>query len=327
MFQPDFNFEYVAPEEKAKGITFYLENFLKDEACDEREKRLYDYLHLLKDVFDNEKNYIDHGGAAKVYSLGDREICVKIMRNRHMSENSEMFNLGNRPVVEFAIMERVHGLHKGGVRSPTAEACLESGDSSAIVMEKLDAVNLQHVLNGTVDLPKNFDNKKFFHSMDEYLNALHDEMGVAHMDLFPRNIMIDKKTGEAYVIDFGRAELLGTLPDGLRQKKIDDDWNRYDILYLEMEKFYLGKELKKETIKTRNEVHQFGKGTEIHYSRFIKDKAHKLAEKILNEDGDICTVPLGKANNSLFVTTKKELVVGTYHFVMHGKDFYVGVKV
>ena len=329
MFQPNLNFDFTPPKEKEgkpTGVTFYLENFLKDEAAEERERRLHDYLSLLKVSFEDEENYIDHGGIAKVYSFGPRQICIKIMKDRHLSPYRDMYDLGNRPVEEFTIMEQLHGFSKGGIRSPVAEALIESGESVAIIMERLDAVNLQHILNGTEKMPKNFDQKKFFDSLDEYLNGLHTEMGVAHLDLDPRNIMVDRKTGEAYVIDFGRSSFLHKLSGEDRKIKIDKDWDKYDALYLVLEKFVSGQEVSPEVISTRNEVHQFGKLTKTHYSKKVNAQAHKVAEGLLSNKKEIVNIPLGEARNDLFVTTNKDLVTGLQHFVLHGTDFYIGVK-
>lgn len=327
MFKPELSME-IPPtlEKEIKGVTFYLENFLIDEGSLEREKRLHEYLSLIKETFDNQDNYMDHGGAAKVYSFAEREVCIKIMKNRHLSQSKEMFNLGNKPIVEFALMERLHDFKKGGVRSPVAEACVESGESSMIIMEKLDAVNVQHVLNGSEEMPESFDREKFCESLEEYIDGLHEEKGIAHMDLFPRNVMIDRKTGAAYVIDFGRSELLNNLSDEEKQKSMDDDWGKYDELYLKLENFLKKEVAKKEIIPTAHESHAFGKDTKINYSESLRQSARHIALKLLKNGEEMGSIPLGENRKDILVSRNKELVVGLEQFELEGVEFWVGVR-
>lgn len=327
MFKPELHIE-IPPslEKEVKGVTFYLEDFLKDEAGHEREKRLHQYLSLVKEAFDDQGNYIDHGGTAKVYSFGERAVCIKIMKDRHLSANKEMYDLGNRPIVEFALMEHLHDFKKGGVRSPVAEACIESGESSMIIMEKLDAVNVQHVLNGSEGMPESFNFEKFCGSLEEYIDGLHQEKGIAHLDLFPRNVMIDRKTGAPYVIDFGRSELLNNLSDEEKQKSMDDDWNKYDELYLSLESFLENEMVKKEIIPAAHEAHTFEADAKINYSEALKISARHVAEELLGSGEEIANLPLGENRKDVFVSRSKELVTGIHQFELEGVEFWVGVR-
>lgn len=248
------------------------------------------------------------------------------MRNRHVSNDGIKYNLGQSPAGEFSIMELLHGFSCDGVRTPVAESLIESGDTSAIVMEKLDAVNLQHVLNGQVSMPEGFDFKKFSESVESFLNAMHEEKGVAHMDLYPRNIMIDIKTGKAYVIDFGRAETLKKISDELRQKRIDDDFDRYDEMYVELENYFKGKNIEKKSIPSTHEVHQFGIHTKFYLSKKLKQQAVKLSEEILEKNIiEPINILLGKSKD-LFISMDKNLIIGPHHFHHNGFDFYIGYR-
>ncbi len=327
MFQPELpelDSQYKIEQDK-NGLTIYLEKVFEGEEKNEQERRVLQYLSLLKNELMNEENYIDQGGLAKVYSMGDRDICIKIMRNRHLSANPNAYDLGAKPLEEFVIMETLHGFDRGGIRAPIPEACIESGDSSAIIMERLDAVNLQHVLNGQEKMPEGFKSREFFTSLDEYLNALHSEKGIAHMDLYPRNIMIDRKTGKAFVIDFGRAQRIFNLGEDEKQKRIDADFDRYDEMFGELEKFDGGKEVKKEIIPNRHEIHHFGRQTKIAFSKHLKKEAMKIAKTMLDNNETMSFLPLGEAKNDLVISIDKSLVVGHHHFVFQGIDFYVGV--
>jgi len=327
MFQPGFNFEFKEEEQvvKTEGLTIYLEKVFEGEERSEQERRTLEYLSVVRRALMDEANYIDHGGAAKVYQLGNREICVKIMKNRHASPQASQYNLGASPLTEFKFMELLHGHTCSGIRTPIAEAYIESGDTAAIVMEKLNAVNLQHILNGKEGIPEKFDVKKFFTALDEYINTLHSEYNIAHMDLYPRNIMIDRETGEAYVIDLGRAERIIHIGSEERQKRIDHDFDRYDEMYLELEKLANGMQVKKEFIPGRHEVHQFSRHTKVHLAKDVKREAIKIAEQLLMHNRNIEVVPLGKARD-LFISTEKSLVVGAHHIKVLGVDFYIGIK-
>lgn len=329
MFKPELRAEEQSSflERKIKRVTFYLEDFLRDEGQTEQEKRLYEYLSLIKETFDDQDNYIDHGGAANVYSFAGRDVCIKIMKNRHRSSRKEMYNLGNKPITEFSLMERLHNFERGGVRSPIAEACVESEESSMIIMEKLDAVNMQHILNGSEGMPESFDRERFYESLEEYIEGLHEEKEIAHMDLFPRNVMIDRKTGVAYVIDFGRSLFLNDLSEEEKQKSMKDDWNKYDELCLELEKFSERETSKTESTLSVGEVYAFGsRRTEVAYSEEINTSARHIAQGLLESGGEIANISLGANRKDLFVSRDKELVVGLHQFVIDGIEFWVGMR-
>lgn len=326
MFKPELNFEFKAnPAEKETGLTIYLEEVYAGKEKTEQERKVFEYLTLFKEALMNQENYIDHGGAAKVYSLDKNDICVKVMKDRHVSENAQMYDLGARPIEEFRFMEMLHNFSHGGVRAPIAEAYLESGESTAIVMEKLNAVNLQHILNGTEELPEGFDADKFLEDLDNYINALHTEKNLAHMDLYPRNIMLDRNNAQCYVIDFGRAQDVSKLPEHEQQKRFDNDYARYDEVFNQLDKFIAGGTLKKEIIPTNHEVHHFSKHTKIHLSRELKKDAIKIAKQMLLENEMTTVLPLG-VSKDLYISQNEKLMVGPHRLLVNGIHFYIGVK-
>jgi tRNA A-37 threonylcarbamoyl transferase component Bud32 len=326
MFKPELNLNIENLEQKKEtGVTIYLENFFEGREKNEQEKRVMEYLTFLKETLMNEENYIDHGGAAKVYQMGQRSICVKIMKDRHVSPHAEMYDLGARPIEEFRFMEELHDFERGGIRSPVAEALLESGESVALVMEKLDAINLQHILNGQEEFPTGFDAENFFGSLDDYLNALHNEKGIVHMDLYPRNIMIDRETGQAYVIDFGRAKNVSHLPEHEKERQAKNDYDRYDEIYQQVENHIAGKETRHERIPTTHEVHHFSKHTKVVYSKELRKDAVRIAHDMLKNDESVSVLPFGSSKD-LFISRESHELTGTHKIIVEGVPFYIGVK-
>lgn len=179
---------------------------------------------IIKDFVRNPENYMDQGGAGRVYAFGKMyDVCVKIIVNRHNQPNSQQYDLGNTIHQEANFLKTLTGFSVNGVRSPQYIEVLRGQRYGALVMEKLNAVNLQHIINNTEKLPDSFDREAFFSDIDEYTASLHSEKEICHMDLEPRNIMVDKVTGKPFVIDFGRSiSLKGLSPQKRRQYENDD---------------------------------------------------------------------------------------------------------
>jgi len=150
----------------------------------------------------NPDNLLGKGGAAMVFSLEGQ--CIKLMKNRHNSDLVDMYNLGNTVENEFKIQGMLDQFEVDGVYSPMSGICFVGQENAAIVMEELHAVNLQMVLLGREELPNTFNKEDFCAKLESYIYEMHD-LGIAHGDLFARNIMIDNETGLPRVIDFGRS--------------------------------------------------------------------------------------------------------------------------
>lgn len=167
---------------------------------------LQQWFDYLQEILDDPENYLDHGGAAVVYSVNDT-ICIKMIINRHDAENAQMFNLGNTAETEMHLQEKAARIEVSGVRCPKPILYLHGKKYHGVVMEQVDAVNLQKCLNGDQKFPSSFNAQEFCFDLEDYIYSLNDDHNLAHGDLYPRNVMIDNATGKPIVIDFGRSKL------------------------------------------------------------------------------------------------------------------------
>lgn len=178
----------------------------------------------VRDRINNPRNYIDKGGAGSVYRLADG-LCMKVMSPRRLSPNAAMMDIGNHPVVEANILRSLASRVVSGVRVPYCYGFLEAKhaeDFDYLLMEELDAVNLQHMILKKIPAPEAFDPDAFTDALSDYMHDLH-KSGIAHGDLEARNVMVDRKTGLPRLIDFGRSRLLGRLSLAARDAAIADD--------------------------------------------------------------------------------------------------------
>jgi serine/threonine protein kinase len=188
------------------------------------DERRSTYVEYLERAVNNPKNYIDRGGAGEVHALGPGRICIKLMKERGDENLVDAYgqeihyDLGNTPRTEAWFIEELSDFEVEGVRSPALVEYFEGPEYAAIVMERLEAVNLQHVLNGTAPLPPKFELDDFFERLESYIYELHDAKSLLHGDLEPRNVMIDLRTGYPRIIDFGRSMNLAVMPGEKRQR-------------------------------------------------------------------------------------------------------------
>lgn len=208
-------------------------NLEKDFDIEKLQRDTLDFLYS----YEQPEFFIDKGGVGRVYELPNG-FCIKLLESRHNSPNRKMLDLGNTPAQEAALQKRAFELnHVSKTKVPYMFGVIEANlsdaslESEALVMERLNAVNLQKVIAGEFDLPENFDLDDFLANIETFIQELNEKAQIAHKDLYARNIMVDIETGQPYVIDFGRSVDLSQIQtEEEKQKHIDHDWQRIDEL-------------------------------------------------------------------------------------------------
>lgn len=209
-----------------KGKEFVVSFFDAQELSKESEGKLRKEIGA---IIKNPDRFIDKGGAGSVYklsSVAERGLCVKVLEHRENAPDP-----GHTADIEARYQRRMCEVEVAGVRSPRCFGYwMSEGEEwkAGIIMEQLDAVNLQHVLNGTESLPETFDSEEFFGDLEEYIDNMHEKLKILHGDMAARNIMVDRKTGRPYLIDYGRAESLLRVPGRSREMKTREE---FDIFY------------------------------------------------------------------------------------------------
>ncbi len=208
----------VTPKEKERKSPFTFEHA---ELNDETALALAEYV---RNSINTPQNYIDKGGAGSVFRIAEG-LCMKVMTPRRFSPHAALLDIGNHPVVEANILRSRASRIVSGVRVPYCYGFLEAKhgeDFDYLLMEELDAVNLQRVISKKIPAPEAFNAERFVEALDAYIQDLHSS-GIAHGDLEARNVMIDRKTGLPRLIDFGRSRLLGRLSIAERNAAIAHD--------------------------------------------------------------------------------------------------------
>jgi serine/threonine protein kinase len=170
------------------------------------------------------KNYIDEGGAAKVYRLPGGA-CMKVMRPHHEGRASGLL-LGNSLEEEAHFLEKLSNVSAQEARTPQYLSSIRDGEFSALLMEEIGGCNLRRILSREAPLPSSYSHHRFFEALEKYLQVLHEQVGIVHGDLEPRNIMIETDSGAPRLIDFGRSKWMDRLPkeEGVRLAR--DDWEK-----------------------------------------------------------------------------------------------------
>jgi predicted Ser/Thr protein kinase len=193
-------------EANKTSSAFELQEFSPEVAQKMRES--------IQSTIDDPEKYIDKGGAGTVYKLSaadEGRVCIKILERRESAPDP-----GHTADIEARFLRIMSNVEVAGVRAPRCFGYWVSEDADwlpGIVMEQLDAVNLQHILNGKEDFPDSFDAEEFFDALEEYIDFMHSRVGILHDDMAPRNVMVDRATGKPRVIDFGRSRFLHRLSE------------------------------------------------------------------------------------------------------------------
>jgi len=189
----------------------------------------------IRSLVSNPENFLGEGGTSKVFDLGDQ--CIKLMKfqpgNSAVTGNK---NKRNSPETEFYIQNSLRELIVSGVYAPRVAGYYSGKENAAIIMERLDAVNLQLVINGDEKLPPSFKSDVFFDALNAYIENMHDA-GVIHGDLDCRNIMIDNKSGLPRVIDFGLSMQIDEETPKTKKLMLEE-LGKIDKAYSEMKSYF-----------------------------------------------------------------------------------------
>jgi serine/threonine protein kinase len=197
-------------------MTEKIDEYLKVEAVadsqDERIRQVVERMsYYIAELIKNFDSKLGEGQTAEVHALeSDEDLCCKII---NIAEGTAEVPF-NPPALEMRFLAKLTGLTDARVPKPH---CAVSCDSQVIrealdfkfgmkllFMEKLNAVSVRDVLRKREKMPAGFDYPTFFSKLSAFLEKMHD-LRVYHRDLHDGNIMIDRETGEPYVIDFGSA--------------------------------------------------------------------------------------------------------------------------
>lgn len=182
-----------------------------------------------------ERNALGAGRVAEVYRVeGSCNICCKKVRNYDAYGDREE----NSMYQEAQFLEDLVSFEVEGARVPRFVQCFAGGDLDAILMEEIDGKSLEQLMNGDEEFPVLFDLDEFFLALGNFLNKLHDQKGIYHLDIAPRNVMVDRKTGRPILIDFGRAKKF----DFSEEVKLegDRDLAQFEAVRAEVKQFLKG---------------------------------------------------------------------------------------
>ena len=211
--------EEEPPKEQMESPVFF-ESSLLDQETQER------FIADVKTIISMPERYVDQGGAGKVYDFA-QHVCMKVLEDREGSEAAAFMDMGNTVEVEANMQSSLSTLEVSGVRVPKCYGYwvdAKGEEKSAILMEKLDAINLQFILNGDETFPEAFDVDTFIEALNDFMEAMHSK-GVIHDDIAPRNVMVDRTTGLPRLIDFGRAKSMARLSADQKEKASEEELN------------------------------------------------------------------------------------------------------
>ena len=129
----------------------------------------------------------------KARSVADgKTVALKIPSSRYPS--SRTLGILRK---EFIYLQNI-----GIVNTPAAIEIMDTGQSIVIVMEYFDCPSLKVVAS---EMPLTLqETVAVFTKLSKTISILHGR-GVTHLDINPKNILYDRKTGEVILIDFGSA--------------------------------------------------------------------------------------------------------------------------
>lgn len=168
--------------------------------------------------------FLGEGRTGKVYlNKENSPYCIKLILG-----DKNIYEKENNVKVELSFLLELQDLEIDGVRVPQGYYYRGTNDMHLYVMEALDAVTLEDVLNNKETLPDSFDFKEFFENLENFIRVMNEKYKIFHRDLHGGNIMIDRKTGKGYVIDFGSAtKHVGNSEEAFQRRGSDGSTVRY----------------------------------------------------------------------------------------------------
>lgn len=166
---------------------------------DDVEKNITKILLIAQEIQKGHFNIGEGNTALVFHSEKNPDICAKIIK-----ENSETYQESNQVSQEAEILCYLLPLNERfKTKIPIPYYYFQDENQHFYLMEKLNAINLSNAI-ADEELPDNFNFEEFFDDLEAFVKQMH-EMQVHHRDLTSQNIMIDRKTGHARIIDFGKS--------------------------------------------------------------------------------------------------------------------------
>ncbi|NTU66554.1 MAG: protein kinase family protein [Candidatus Moranbacteria bacterium] len=184
------------------------EDFIKSDSSESSA-----IIERIKKKIKDPKNSLGKGNVAEVFML-DKLYCCKYIYDLDL--HSKQNDISD----EISIQKDATGVEPSGpVKVPMPYYKRIVDGHPVFVMEKINGFTLREVEEKKV-LPKNFNPESFFKSLAEFIRKMNDQ-GIHHRDIHAGNIMIDWKTGNPVLIDFGLSKR--GMPGSF-----DEDYNDFD---------------------------------------------------------------------------------------------------
>ncbi len=175
------------------------------------------FISYVETLLEEPERLIGKGSLAEVHGLeANEKVCVKVMSDDRNYGTISQERVGspfyNSAYIEAEFLSDLQEIARDvGVPKPYYSMEKIGSDSSgmpkkvsALIMERLPAVSLEHVINGFEEIPASYEEDSFWEKLESFVQKMH-EKGIYHRDLHAGNIMIGTADGKPYVIDFGTA--------------------------------------------------------------------------------------------------------------------------
>jgi len=156
---------------------------------------------VIEEILEDVERRLGEGRTAIVIPLNiNNKVCLKVYK-KETETHKNPYHI--RPENEENRLEELQGIGEDiSVAVPKPYLVGEYGKLKFMMMEKVDGPNIREMIQNEEMIPEKFDLADFKSRVETFLERMHDKR-IYHRDLHWENIMIDKKTGKIYVIDFG----------------------------------------------------------------------------------------------------------------------------